>query len=229
MINQKTGGVFYVRMGLVLTALLFLGFIPFVNARYTDGGSLSPLLMSHAILYFLWYVLYTYQASLIGVKNIKRHMKLGKYSAALAIAMVITGIMLIKLSHETASSSATPFPPEQFILLPMWDVALFTLFYSLGIKNRKTGENHKHYILLAGIAMIDPATARIAMTLGVPPIGILFHFGLVAAVIVYDKRVMGYIHKATKLALIMIAIRYLTVFVVGPTQAWSDILHSVLG
>lgn len=220
---------FYVRMGFVLIFLIFAGFVPFIKMRYDTGGSMSQLFMVHGIFTLGWFVLFTYQASLVSLGNIKRHMTLGKASVVLAIAIVITGLLMMQDAFDRGSNGGTPFTQDHFILLPFMDVVLFVIFYSLAFINRHKADTHKHYMLLTGIVIMDPAVARVAMTIGFMPLGMVFHFGLLAAVALYDRKTYGSIHTATKVGLFGLVSLYGTIFLVGPTQEWAKFVHWMLG
>ncbi len=227
--GNNSSGQFYSRMGLVLIAFLIAGFIPAIMRRFDNGGTMSLSLISHGVVYLSWFVLFTFQASLIAKRNIKLHKKIGKTSILIAFAMLITGILMMKDSFDRGSNGGTPFSPEHFIILPFMDLVLFTITFSLAYMNRKIADTHKHYMLLAGIMIMDPATARLGMTIGIMPLGILFHFGLWAAVAVFDKRTIGNIHLATKVGIILLLVRYAAVFIIGPTEVWSKFVHMMLG
>lgn len=229
MTSNRVSDSFYVRMGFVLLILLFAGFVPFIMMRFETDGTMSSLFIVHGLLSLMWFILYTYQASLIPGKNVKRHIFLGKSSIILAIAMVITALMVTQNSFDRGSHSATPFSPEHFLILPMIDVVSFTIFYSLAFLNRKKADTHKHFMLITGILIMDPAIARLALTIGFMPIGLLIHFGLIGALILYDRKKDGSIHFATKLGLAFLVLRYGLVFLVGPTESWAKFVHMIFG
>ena len=229
MANNKVSDSFYVRMGIVLILLIFAGFIPFITAKQGTDDTMSQLLMLHGILTFGWFVLFLYQASLIPKKSLKLHMALGKSSLLLVAAIVATGLMVTQHSFDIGSSSATPFTPEHFILLPLIDITGFIIFYSLAFANRKQASTHKHYMLLTGIVIMDPAIARLALTIGFMPIGLLIHFGLIGAMIFYDRKTDNSVHIATKLGLGFLVLRYALIFLVGPTESWAKFAHMLLG
>lgn len=219
MATNKVSDSFYVRMGLVLIILLFAGFIPFIIARSEAAGPMSPLLVWHGIVTLGWFILYLFQASLIPKGNIKLHMLMGKSSLILAAVLIITAALVAQNSFDRGSSSSTPFTPEHFIILPLLDIVGFTVFYSLAFVKRKQAATHKHFMLLTGIIIMDPGIARLALTIGFMPIGLLIHFGLIGAMILYDRKRDGRIHNATKFGLAFLVLRYAMVFLVGPTES----------
>jgi len=227
--TTQTGRRFYVGMGLALILLSILGFTPFMYARFSSGGQMSLALMAHGISFFAWLGLFTYQASLVRAKNLKKHMKLGQASVGLALIMLASGVAVMSEVFARGDASATPFTSEQFVMLPLMDISIFAVYYTLAIMNRKVPETHKRLMLLVGIMMIDPATGRLGLTLGFPPIGMLFHFGLIFAMCMYDRRTLGQIHKVTWIALLVLAARYAAFFIIGPTETWARFTHMLLG
>lgn len=225
----RVSNSFYVRMGLVLIALIFAGFTPILKARFDAGGTVNATLVIHGILTLGWFVLFTYQASLVSLRKLKRHMTLGKVSVALAAAIIVTGVLMMQDSFDRGSNGGTPFSNEHFIILPFLDLVLFVIFYGLAFINRFKADTHKHFMLLTGIMIMDPAVARIGMTLGFMPIGLLLHFGLLAAVLLYDRKTYGYVHSATKIGFAGLGSRYALIFLLGPTEAWANFVQMLFG
>jgi hypothetical protein len=227
--NQTSKDSFYFKMGLLLIVLLFLGFTPYIKHRVDTGSGFSPTLIAHTITHLGWYVLFAFQAWLISNKNMKLHMTLGKASIGLAIAMTITGFLMMKGSFIAGSNGGTPFTTDHFIILPFMDLVVFAVAYPLAVINRKEPLTHKHYMLMASILIMDPALARIGLTLGFIPIGLLLHFSLIAVVAGYDRKTLGAIHTATKVGFGLLVVRYAAIFLVGPTEAWASFVHLMLG
>lgn len=220
---------FYKRMSILLIALLFAGFTPFVYMRLQTGGTLGTALVFHTLIFLFWFILFFIQSSLISAKNTNLHQKLGKLSLVVALALVTSAILVTNNAYDAGSNGGTPFSHAHFIILPTMDILLFTGFYALGFVNRRNGNTHKHYMLFAGIIMMDPALARLGMTLGAAPLALLLHFALIAAVMVYDRKTAGRIHLVTKTAAILIVIRIILLFAFGPTETWQNIAHFLYG
>ncbi len=109
------------------------------------------------------------------------------------------------------------------------DIILFMIFYTLAYRNRRSAETHKHYMLLTGVVMMDPALARMGLSVDFIPLGALLHFGLLMIVLMYDRRNLGHVHTATKIAFAAIALRMVALFTVGPTDAWTKFTHMLFG
>ena len=100
---------------------------------------------------------------------------------------------------------------------------------ALAFLNRRKAEAHKHFMLLAAVMIMDPAFGRLGGTLGNPLIGIALHFGLLAALIVHDRGKLGRIHAITKVAVLVLALRYAAFFLVGPTESWAGLAIWLFG
>src|SRR5688500_13889973 len=53
-----------------------------------------------------------------------------------------------------------PVPPLQFLVVPLAAIALFGVFVTLGIVNRRRPQSHKRFMILASIALVEAAVAR---------------------------------------------------------------------
>jgi hypothetical protein len=229
MIQSINLSSFYARMGFLMLAIVLAGFLPFVHARFDGGGKMEPMMAAHGISYLMWFALFISQASLIAGRNVKLHITLGKTSLLLAIVMGVTAIMLTGQSYALQSNGGTPFPPKQFIMLPIMDISLFLGFYTLAMLKRGKALTHKHLMLFVGIMMLDPATGRLGLTIGIPPLALLMHFSVVALVWWHDRKAYGGVHTVTKWATAVLVLRYLLFFTVGSTEAWAGFVTALFG
>jgi hypothetical protein len=53
-----------------------------------------------------------------------------------------------------------PVPPLQFLVVHLAVIALFGVFVTLAIVNRRRPQSHKRYMMLASIALIEAAVSR---------------------------------------------------------------------
>lgn len=220
---------FFMKMGLVSLVLLALGFAPFVVDRIDKTGDYPAVLALHGLVMVLWYVLFTYQASLVGKNNIQKHMALGQLSPYVVAAFVVTGLMVTNASYDSGSNGGTPLSPSHFIILPLGDMAMFLTCFLLAYKNRKTPATHKRYMWLASLLILDPAVVRFGMSMGAPPVGIGIIVLLLMLLVIYDKKTLGHVHKATKVGLGLWLAYVASVLTIGPSQAWADFVHMLFG
>jgi hypothetical protein len=139
--------------------------------------------------------------------------------AVLAAAMVVAGTSLAIMS---AARGAAPVgvDPLVFLVVPLFDMALFAAFVTAAIALRRDKESHKRLMVLAYVSIVDAAVARIP---GVPP-GPLAFFGLaflfVVAAGVYDLLSRRQLHKVNVWGGALIAVSVPVRLVVSGTAAW---------
>jgi hypothetical protein len=92
--------------------------------------------------------------------------------------------------------SLTSTHPLTFLVIPLFDMILFSIFVSAALAWRRDREAHKRLMLLAYISIIAAAVARLP---GVLPLGPLAFFGLsflfVVVAGIYDFFSRGRVHK----------------------------------
>lgn len=185
--RSRQGEQFFLVMGLVLLAIVIGGFVPPMFARPGGIASMPLLLHVHGLVFVSWFLLFCTQARLAGSGNIELHMRLGKASVLIAAAMIIMGYFVIRGAYANLDWNIAGMPGAASVMFPFTDILNFTIVYSLALAHRRNPAAHKRLMLLAGILIIDPAVARLVMTLGaaLPMIAIL-ELLLFAALFTYD-------------------------------------------
>lgn len=131
-------------------------------SRPTPPPIKLPVIL-HGVTMAMWVVLFIIQSALIAGRKYKLHMMLGSLGAILAVAIVIFGIWLAIESTRIGPPGMViwTLSPRQFFAVPMSGMLLFALFAGLGIYHRKKPAIHKPMMLLASLAAIPAAIARI--------------------------------------------------------------------
>lgn len=225
----RFGSTFYARMGLAMLLFIVLGFGPFILHRLENGPAASPVLHLHAAAFVLWVCVFTLQAHLMGAGNRALHIRLGTLSPVLAGVMVISAVFVTIESYEHFVEMPGMFTREHFIILPLMDGLLFPVYYTLAFLKRQKAETHKRLMLLSAVMIMDPAVGRLGFTLGSPVYGIILHFGLLAALLIHDRRTLGRVHPVTAVAYILLVLRYAAFFLLAPTEGWVGFVHWLFG
>lgn len=193
---------FFTGMALAAALTVFAGFAPsyylrsIVGRPTFSGGTMTPLLHAHGLLFTAWIVLFVVQARLVAGRRIGVHRRLGYGAIALAAAMVVAGFLA---AVEAARRGSAPpgVPPLAFLAIPMADLVIFSVLVALGMAWRARPEAHKRLMLVSTISILTPAIARIP---GVIAGGPLAFFALtdlfVVACLVYDRVTRGRVHPA---------------------------------
>lgn len=216
---------FYTGMALVILVTVFVGFARsfFLRPWFPDWPSPpETIFYIHGIAFTVWIVLFIVQTSLVAGKRTDWHRRIGPYGSALAVAMVVLGV----LGALTAARRATgfveiPVPPLQFLAIPLFDMVLFAIFVILAFGQRRDAQRHKRWMLLATISLV---TAAIARWPGVMAYGPLAYFALtdlfLIALAVWDVRARGRLHSVTVWGgLVLIVSQPLRLGVMG-TEGW---------
>jgi len=189
-------------MAIAALVTVFAGFAPSYYLRSVmgrptfSGGTMTPLLHVHGLLFTSWIVLFLVQARLVAGRRIAVHRRLGYGAVVLALAMVVAGFLT---AVESARHSAPPPGVSRlaFLAIPMADLVIFSTLVGLGMAWRGRPEAHKRLMLVSTISILTPAIARIP---GVIAGGPLAFFALtdlfVIACLVYDRITRGRVHPA---------------------------------
>lgn len=167
---------------------------------------------------------------LVATSRVRLHRKLGVAGAVLAVALIVSGYLAAVNSARLGHG-----PPgrnhAQFLATPLMSLLLFGGFVGMALWKRKNRELHKRLMVLATIALLSAALARIGRQVGVPGPGALLAgtIMLVVIALAWDWRATGRVHAVLLWGgLICIAsqpIRQL----ISRTPAWMAIAHRLMG
>jgi hypothetical protein len=200
LVNWSSERLFYTGMGLAVALVTFAGFAQsYYLSRWLEPPPNAPritaLLAIHGAAFTAWVVLMVVQPSLIALKNRKLHRKLGYAGAVIAAAMVVLGNLSAIAAMDGGFIGFGD--PHAFYAIPFFDINSFAVVVALAILWRNRAETHKRLILLANVAILSAAVARIPMAslqAGAPFTFILLPSLIILAGILYDKRSRGRVH-----------------------------------
>jgi len=221
--------VFYTGLAIVMALTVLAGFggtyyfrLLSGTAATLTGGSITANIHLHALAFTSWVVLFVVQTGLVAAKRVKMHRRLGYASIALAVTMIIIGL---RTAIESAARGAAPPGVDAltFMVVPVFDIILFTGFVSAALLKRRDKEAHKRLMLLAYVSIITAAIARLP---GVLPLGPLVFFGIsflfAVAGLVYDRMSRGRIHRVYKIGAPIIALSVPLRLAISGTAAWQS-------
>lgn len=189
---------FFTAMAAACAVVVFVGFAPSYYLRSTFGGrELATLVHLHGALSTGWILLFLTQASLVLTGRTAVHRRLGIAAAALVPALLAVGYLT---AVEAARHGVTPPggpPPLAFLAIPLGTIFTFAVLAAAGLAQRRRSETHKRLMLLATIAMLMPAFARMRwLGHGGPPVAIGGTLVLLLACLSYDRATHGRVHPA---------------------------------
>lgn len=216
---------FFTGMAFAILTSVLLGFARSFFLRPLFPGHPSPsepIFYLHGAVFMGWILLFVAQVSIVARGQIQLHKKIGLFGGALAVVMVVLGVM----SALTAAGRATgfvgiPVPPLQFLAIPLFDMILFPAFVGLALIQRHNPQSHKRWMLLATLNLITAAIARWPI---VNTLGPLAYFGItdlfVVALAVWDFRSRGRLHPVTLWGGLLLIISQPLRLVVSGTAGW---------
>lgn len=195
----RTDRLFFSIMAGLIAAVVFVGFAPtfYLRGFYRDDA-LPTVFVAHGLVFTAWIVLFVTQTALISARRTPIHRRLGAAGAVLAALMIVMGYAAAVTAARHGFSVPGLPPPLIFFAVPFFDLVVFAILVGTGLSLRRRPAAHKRLMLLATIATVTAAIARLPYVL---PLGPLVFFGLtdllVVAMLVYDWRSRGRFHPAT--------------------------------
>ena len=240
--GRVAGRRFHVWMAAVCLAVAVVGFAPTYWLQVPAATFVgSPLIHLHAALFTAWPVYLLVQATLAARGRIARHRAWGLLGISLATAMVFVGMAVANAALGARLQAGHGDRARAFHLASMSMMALFGSFVALAIAYVTRPEIHKRLMLLATIATLPPAVARLffAVSVGIAPglrpglgpprtvaevlLPTLLADALVVAGIVHDVRTRGRPHPAYLIGgAVMVAVHVLRI-PVSTTSWWYGV------
>jgi hypothetical protein len=152
-------------VALALSVLLGFARTFFLRAWYPEWaavhGAPERIFYLHGTVFATWYLLLIVQASLISVRRVAWHRRLGVAGAGIAAVMVLLGILAsLVAARRPTGFIDIPVPPLQFLIVPLGAITLFGTLVTLAVVRRRDTQAHKRYMLLASIVMLEAAVGR---------------------------------------------------------------------
>jgi hypothetical protein len=215
--------LFYMSMALVILVTVFAGFSRSYYLRsYFGRPELTSLLRLHGIVFTSWIVLYLVQTGLVSAHRINTHRSLGWAGAIIAVVMVVIGTATA-ITRAKVLSGPSNVSPLVFLTIPLGDMIVFPTLVAAAFWFRRRPAEHKRLMLLATIAILPAAIARLPFAF-IMQVGPLAFFGLADLLIVacasYDLGARGRLNKATVLGGLLILVSQPLRLVIGGTSAW---------
>ena len=160
-----------------IVAVVLIGFSRsfFLRPFYPGPPSWAAkeaIFYAHGAIFAAWYAVLAAQVALIRVKNVRLHRRLGWVGLGVGVLVIMAGTLAaLRAANRPGGFIDVPVPPEQFLTIPLFSMALFALFLGLAVVWRGQAARHKRMILLASIALLGAPVARITSMLadGAPP------------------------------------------------------------
>ena len=216
---------FFLAMAITIATIVFVGFAPTFYLRgWYHSEALPSVFQVHGLVFTAWVVLYVAQTALVSMRRTDIHRRLGMLGGALALLMLVVGYTAAIAAARRGFVTPGLPPPLVFLAVPMFDLFVFAGLVGAALYLRRTPAAHKRLMLLATVAVLTAAIARLPYVL---PLGPLGFFGLtdllIVAAVAFDRWTRGRVHPALFWGgLFLIASQPLRLFISG-TDTWLRI------
>ncbi len=225
-------------MAISLAVIVFIGFSRsfFLRPWYPESveyAAPETIFYVHGVLFSAWMLFLIMQALLVRSGNIALHRRTGVFGAVLAAAMVIIGIWgsLVGASRP-GGFMGVPIPPEVFLTVPFFDMAMFATFVVWAIAKRNYPQSHKRLMLFATINIIEAALARIPLAIvydNFPMSTFLLSDVFILPIILWDLVTLRRLHRVTVWATVLTIASQALRFVIAETGAWLGFAGWMIG
>jgi hypothetical protein len=163
---------FFVWMAGACALVVFAGFAPTYWLQLPAGTFVgSPLLHLHGLLFSGWTLFFFVQTTLAARGRLARHRAWGLLGISLATAMVLVGFATADQGLRNRLAAGFGDRARAFHIASTSMIAVFGVLVFAAIANVRRPEVHKRLMLLATVAVLPPAIARLffAAAVGIGP------------------------------------------------------------
>lgn len=225
---------FFSGVALLILLAVFVGFSRsfFLRPFFPEWPSpAEPIFYVHGAVATAWIMLLVVQTQLAARGRFETHRQLGLLGAALAVAMPVLGLWgsLVAAVRPTGFVGI-PVPPLQFLVVPVFDIVLFSAFVGLAFAQRHVPQSHKRWMLLATINLLPAAIARWPGMAPLGPVGFFAFTDLfILALVGWDLHSRGRVHPVTLVGgALLIASQPLRLVVSG-SDGWLAVARWLTG
>jgi len=212
--------------------VMFAGFAPTYYLKHVLGGApeLDGMRMVHGAVMTTWFALFLVQARLVAMGRTDLHRTVGTAGIVVAAAVVGMGMSLAIAAARSGASPVPGIPPLVFLIMPVAEMFMFTMLFSSAIALRRRSPWHKRLMLLATLAMLTPAVARLPFLRdGGPPAFFAFTDVIILGCIAFDTARNRRVHPAFIAGLIFIIVAQLGRLPLSQTGAWMSFAKWLVG
>jgi hypothetical protein len=220
---------FFGLMAALAAAIVFAGFAPtYYLGPWFAAPALTPLVHLHGIVFTAWIALLALQVGLVATGRTYLHRRVGVAGAVLALAMVVLGVATAIVSAQLGHTPNPAIPPLSFMAIPLFAIVAFALLVGAGVALRHRPQAHKRLMLLATIAILGAAMARLPLGIvkaGGPPAFFGLTDLLVLACVAYDLLTRRRVHPAWLLGGAVILASQVGSLLAAPSAPWLAFAH----
>jgi hypothetical protein len=153
----------YTGLAVLMTAIVVGGFWRSYFGPALRGNIARPwVIQLHGVVFVGWMLLLLAQVGLVATGRTRAHRALGQFGIYYGFVLLLMGIVVsfaAGVLHVTADPSKLD-AEAGFLIIPLGDMVLFSLFFIPAVVYRRKPELHKRFIVLATTALLFAAIGR---------------------------------------------------------------------
>ncbi|MGH9740812.1 MAG: hypothetical protein ACRD51_00515 [Candidatus Acidiferrum sp.] len=214
----------YIWAALAFAGIALTGFARTYYLRPLFGRPPLPLLLHvHGVIMSAWCILFFTQAYLVAAQRIDLHRRLGVFGGALAVLVVAMGAYVTVLATQREVQQGIIGPFHYLLGINMANLLAFAILVAAGLMLRRKPEFHKRLMLLATVAILAPAVARITLLFTHNGLAQFLSFYLCVLVcVVVDTLRHRRMHPAIAWGALLIIISFQASYSLVQTKAWMN-------
>lgn len=233
--KRTDGRFFYLGMATAFLLIAFGGFLPTYWLPVIAGSfDRPPIIHIHGMIFFLWTLYYFAQTALVATGRTPDHRSWGLAGIALFSVMICSvlaaQIAILKLNEQLGYGEQA----RRFAAVSLSALPVFVGTFALAIANVRRPEIHKRLMILLMAMLMQPAIARVFITLLAPagasagpppptfvavPPGVVADLLIVAAMI-HDWRTRGRPHAVYGFGLPVVLANQLIMIPISASAGW---------
>ncbi|HEY7546413.1 MAG TPA: hypothetical protein VID27_16105 [Blastocatellia bacterium] len=213
----------YIGVAALIPLIVLIGFARtyYLKAFFSTPALPSLLVHMHGIVMTLWVALFVAQVWLVAARRTRVHQRLGILGAILAALVVTVGT--VTAIAAAARDSSLSQQPLVFLVIPLFDMAIFAILIATALYYRRRLDIHKRLMLIAALSLLPAAMARIPLQF-IETGGPLIFFGLtdlsILACVVYDTVRNRRLHPAFLWGALLVVASHPLRLMLGDTDVW---------
>jgi len=166
---MKPDRLFYTATAVLFLLLTVVGFQRYIfGGKHFDGtpidATMLAIVIAHSSAIFAWFLLFFVQSLLIASKNRSLHIKLGWSVLLIGGLIAVTGPVVATHSIRLfPGQQIFDWPGPRFLLIMYTEIALYVVFVTVGVLNRRRPRIHRPMMLMASLSILSGASSRIPL------------------------------------------------------------------
>jgi hypothetical protein len=236
---------FYVWMAWICAAVAFAGFARTYWSPLARGAFAGPPIVHvHGLLFSAWTLVFILQARSAAGERYERHRLLGYLGIAVAGAMLFVGFGVVSVGIRHGIDGGFGEQARSFSIVPATILLSFAIAVAGALACVRRPETHMRLMLVATVALLPPAIARLlaavlapgtGVGMGFPPPPVAFSLLpsvlsdlLLGAAMVRDWKTDGRPHRVYLIAVALLVLSQIARVPFAGTAAWRTVTDGLL-